>query len=166
MNLITLKQFATEQGITYEAVRKQVVKYSEQLSGHIIKKSRVQYLDEQAVDFLKGKRRESPVVLVTETQSEEITKLKDQVDTLKNQLLATQQDLLKAKDQVIALQDESRKVLEDRGKYEALAQENEIKSSELKQLRIKNKELLQDRDKAVDEAQSYHKSIFGFYRKK
>ena len=65
MELVTIKQFADSQGISYEAVRKQLHKYSEELSGHVIRKGRTQYLDEKAVEFLKERRRESPIVLQT-----------------------------------------------------------------------------------------------------
>ena len=36
MELVTLKQFAEEKGITYEAVRKQTIKYADELEGHIV----------------------------------------------------------------------------------------------------------------------------------
>lgn len=166
MELITLRQYAEDQGISYEAVRKKVVKYTEELSGHIVKKGRVQYLDPKAVEFLKNKRRENPVVLVKENQNEEIEALRNQVDSLKTQLLTMQHELLESKDRIIALQDEAKQNIEDKTKYEALVAENEKCNSEMKQLRMENEQLVQEKETAIAEANSYHKSILGFYRKK
>ena len=75
MELVTIKQFADSQGISYEAVRKQVVRYSEELSGHVVRKNRTQYLDEVAVKFLQERRRESPIILQNMDQGEEISRL-------------------------------------------------------------------------------------------
>ena len=48
MDVISIKEFAQNRGVTYEAVRKQVAKYEEELRDHIVKRGRVQYLDEYA----------------------------------------------------------------------------------------------------------------------
>ena len=79
MSIMTIKQLADSQEIILEAVRKQVVRYSDELSGHVIRKNRTQYLDETAVEFLKERRRESPIVLQTNDQADEISRLQDQM---------------------------------------------------------------------------------------
>ena len=73
MEMTSLKKYAEEHKISYEAVRKQVNRYAEELSGHIIKQDRTQYLDPWAVEFLTNRRRESPIVMVSMEQSEENT---------------------------------------------------------------------------------------------
>ena len=179
MELVTIKQFADSQGITYEAVRRQVARYSEELSDHIIRQNRTQYLDEKAVEFLKERRRESPIVLQTIDQGEEIGRLQDQVESLKAQLVTAQNKLLEAQERVISLQDEAQKALEDRARYTALLEDNEAKEKKLQetedQLRRveadrddavqRAQDLQTERDEAVREAKSYYKSWFGFYRK-
>lgn len=179
MELVTIKQFADSQGITYEAVRRQVARYSEELSDHIIRQNRTQYLDEKAVEFLKERRRESPIVLQTIDQGEEIGRLQDQVESLKAQLVTAQNKLLEAQERVISLQDEAQKALEDRARYTALLEDHEDQKRKLQetsdQLRRveadrddavqRAQDLQTERDEAVRESKSYIKSWFGFYRK-
>jgi chromosome segregation ATPase len=179
MELVTIKQFADSQGITYEAVRRQVARYSEELSDHIIRHNRTQYLDEKAVEFLKERRWESPIILQTIDQGEEIGRLQDQVESLKAQLVTAQNKLLEAQERVISLQDEAQKALEDRARYTALLEDHEDQKRKLQetsdQLRRveadrddavqRAQDLQTERDEAVRESKSYYKSWFGFYRK-
>ena len=187
MELVTLKKYAEDQGISYEAVRKQVIRYAEELSGHIIKQDRTQYLDPWAVEFLTNRRRESPIVMMNMDQSEENERLKEQVEILKSQLMTAQNELLKAKDRIIDLQDEAQKTIEDRAKYTALLEDSKAKDEKLKEagdqietlrkekeedqrkieeIRKEADDLRKERDEAQTEAQSFTRSIFGFYRKK
>lgn len=54
----TLPQYANSQGITYEAVRRQVIKYQDtELRGHIQIRNKTKYLDDFAVEFLNEHRR-------------------------------------------------------------------------------------------------------------
>lgn len=194
MELITLKQYAEEHKISYEAVRKQVNRYSEELSDHIIKQDRTQYLDPWAVKFLTERRRESPIVLMNMDQSEENERLKNEVEALRvqlmtaqNELLKSQEERLKAQDRIIELQDEAQKTLEDRARYTALLEDNKAKEEKLKEaadreaeltrqveekdgriqmIQAEAEEIRKERDEAQKEAQSFTRSIFGFYRKK
>ena len=194
MDVRSIKQFAEEQNVSYEAIRRQIVKYSDELKDHIVRKNRTQYLDEWAINFLKEKRKESPIVLMNMDQNEEIEALKAQVDLLKSKLLVAQ-------DQIISLQDETKKAIESQVRYTALLEDNEAKAKRLKEaesreadlsreiekkddqirtiqteaedLRKKSEEdqkkiedLSRERDEAQKEAQSFTRSIFGFYRKK
>jgi chromosome segregation ATPase len=190
----SIKQFAEEQNVSYEAIRKQIVRYGDELKDHIVRRNRTQYLDEWAINFLKEKRKESPIVLMNMDQNEEIEALKAQVDLLKSKLLVAQ-------DQIISLQDETKKAIESQVRYTALLEDNEAKAKRLKEaesreadlsreiekkddqirtiqteaddLRKKAEEdretiedLQRERDEAQKEAQSFTRSIFGFYRKK
>jgi len=201
VELVTLKQYAEEHKISYEAVRKQVIRYAEELSDHIIKQDRTQYLDPWAVEFLTNRRRESPIVLMNMDQSEENERLKEEVESLRVKLMTAQNELLKEKDRIIELQDEAKKTLEDRARYTALLEESKAKDEKLKEaedqirtiqteresdqltietirkeaddLRKKSEEdqkkiedLQKERDEAQTEAQSFTRSIFGFYRKR
>lgn len=148
MEPVTLKQYADSQGISYEAVRKQVTRYSEELSDHIIKLSRKRYLDQYAVEFLTERRRESPIILVNMNQSEENEQLKEQIETLKAQLKKAQNELLKRKDEqlksqerIIALQDEARKTIEDQVRYRAILEDNKFKEEKLREAKNQIDEL-------------------------
>ena len=165
MELVTIREFADLQGITYEAVRKQVVRFSEELSGHVVRKNRTQYLDEVAVKFLQERRRESPIILQNMDQGEEISRLMDQVESLRAQLVSAQNKLLESQERIISLQDEAQKALEDKARYTALLEDNETKEKKLQETEDQLRRVEAERDEAVQEAKSYKKSWFGFYRK-
>ena len=196
---MTLKQYADDQGISYEAVRKQVIRYAEELSDHIITQDRKKYLDQYAVKFLTERRRESPIILMNMDQNEENQRLKEEIESLRVKLMTAQNELLKEKDRIISLQDEAKKTLEDRARYTALLEESKAKDEKLKEMTCqvgdlsrqieekdgqirtiqteadglrrqseedqkKIEDLSRERDEAQKEAQSFTRSIFGFYR--
>ena len=131
---MTIKQYAESQNVTYEAVRKQIVGYGEELKDHIVRKGRTQYLDEWAVEFLTKRRRENPIILLSQDKDEAIELLKSQVETLRVQLMTAQNELLKEKDRIIELQDEAKKTIEDRARYTALLEDNKAKEEKLKEV--------------------------------
>ena len=170
--MMTLRQYAEAQSITYEAVRKQVSRYTEELKDHIVKKNRVQYLDDWAIQFLTERRRERPIVQIGEELSAEVESLKAEVESLKTKLMTAQTELLKDKDRIIELQESANKAIEDRTKYNLLLEESAAKDQKLKEkesiiedLEKKTDELQRERDEAQAEAGSYQKSFFGLYRK-
>lgn len=96
--MITLRDYAKQKGITYEAVRRQVNRYNPELTGHISIRNRTQYLDDWAVEFLSERRRQSPIVIVNEDRQEEIEQLKQQVAELQEKLSkATEQAMASEK---------------------------------------------------------------------
>lgn len=158
MNLVSIRDYAESQGVSYEAVRKQVVRYSEELSGHITKQNRKQYLDEWAVDFLTERRQASSVVIISKTQSEESAELKKQIELLKNQLLSAQEKIIK-------LQEEGRAAIEEKMKNERLLEDNTRISQDLEQAQEKIKALQTEKEEAEKEASSYTRTFLGLYRK-
>lgn len=82
MNIISLKDYAKQNNVSYEAVRQQVVRYADELGEHIIKDGRQQFLDEEAVAFLDGKRQKNPVVIVQQDKDEQIKELELQIKEL------------------------------------------------------------------------------------
>lgn len=75
MEKTTLKDYAREHNVTYEAVRKQIKRYAKDLSGHITTDGRQQLLDAVAVAFLNDKRQKHPVVIVQQGKDDLITAL-------------------------------------------------------------------------------------------
>ena len=77
--VITIKDYAKDKGISYEAVRKQVKRYAtDELKDHIVVQGRTQLLDEYAVDFLNQKRNESPIIIQEQSKDEELERLKEE----------------------------------------------------------------------------------------
>lgn len=138
-NMKTIKQYAEEQGVSYEAIRKQIGTYREDLKEHIIVKGRTQYLDAWAVDFLTQKRKENPVILLSQEKVEEVEDMRQQIETLRTQLLLAQNALIKSQEErikdkeiIIGLQEESRKTLEERSNYANLLEESKQNAEKLK----------------------------------
>lgn len=191
MDVISIKEFAQNRGVTYEAVRKQVAKYEEELRDHIVKRGRVQYLDEYAQKFLIEHRRLSPVVVKIEDSQDAVKELEETVEALRAKLLEAQNELLNAQKRVIELQDKQSSKIEEKLRYEALIEDHEalktrLNESEerestaradLEDLRRESAErdalhreqlerAERERDQAQAEANSFEKSWFGFYRKR
>lgn len=82
MNVISLKDYAAQKNISYEAVRQQVVRYKDELGSHVIRDGRQQFLDEEAVAFLDDKRQKNPVALIQQSKDDRIEELEDQVKQL------------------------------------------------------------------------------------
>ena len=82
MTVISLKDYAAQKNISYEAVRQQVVRYKDELEGHIIRDGRQQFLDEEAVLFLDAKRQKNPVAIIQQSKDEQIEELDNQVKQL------------------------------------------------------------------------------------
>ena len=55
---ISIKDYAKQKGVTYEAIRKQISRYKNELEGHIVVDHRRQLLDETAVAILDKHREE------------------------------------------------------------------------------------------------------------
>lgn len=118
--MITIKEYAEHKNVSYEAVRQQVVRYRNELEGHVFIQGRTQYMDEEAVAFLDQKRAANPVVVMEEQKNDELEALQMKVEALTNQLMANQQEM-------IALQKESRELLEQNHEKQLLLTKNEQK---------------------------------------
>lgn len=178
-DMVTLKQFADDQGISYEAVRRQVVRYADDLRGHVVRKQHTQYLDDEAVAFLKERRRASPLVLQTIDQSEEIAALRAELEQTRQKLMQAQEAIVQHQAKIIELQDETRQMLTERVCYAELQdktaeqqktidnQDEEIRrlNGKLTEQAAKISELDQAREEAERKAASFRPSLFGFYRR-
>ena len=58
---ITLQEFANSHDLTYEGVRRKILKYKDELIPHIRIRSGTQYLDDVAVDFLERHGRKKTI---------------------------------------------------------------------------------------------------------
>lgn len=75
---MTMKDYAHKCGVSYEAVRKQVRRYADELEGHIKQQGRVQVLDDWAVDYLDDKRQGNPVVVAQTDLQQELQQLRNE----------------------------------------------------------------------------------------
>lgn len=110
--LMSLKEYAETRGITYEAVRTAVKRYTEELEGHILsdpERRNARMLDEAAVEFLDKKRAAAPLVIVNETREERINQLEEQNRALLVKVAEQAEALLQAQNQLVSLQIETAK---------------------------------------------------------
>lgn len=158
MTVISMRDYATKHGVSYQAIWKMANKYEKELEGHISTQNRTRYLDEEAQAFLDERRRVSPIVVIEETSKEEKEKLRQELeerDTIIKELQA----------RIISLQDEKMSLIADKAKAELYLEDKAKTEAEL----VKTTEELTDTKiklaEAEKEAQSYHKSFFGLYKK-
>ncbi len=104
--MITLKEYAEKHGISYEAVRKQVKRYREELGDHLQIKGRTQYLDEAGAAFLDSKRAGSPIIIMEQSKDELIEELKADNAALKDQVLRLQELIIRRDDRLMELQEQ------------------------------------------------------------
>ena len=110
----TIKEYAKNNGVTYEAIRKQIKTYEVELKEHIMKNGRTQYLDDYAVDFLNKKRANNTIIVAQADKDEEIKRLENENKALLLKVAELQDQLLKEKDSVKALQEEKIQLLEQK----------------------------------------------------
>lgn len=131
--MISMKDYAKANGITYEAVRAQVKRYREQLDDHIIQDGRTQYLDDIAVAFLDDKRQKNPVVVYQQGKDETIEELQKEVTRL----------LLK--------QEKLRDKLDELTEYKRLAEEQRYALEDARVAQERRQRELMLREAAMDE---------------
>ena len=112
MTIISLKDYAKQNRISYEAVRQQVVRYQDELAGHLIRDGRQQFLDEEAVAFLDARRKKNPVAIIQMDKDETIDRLKQNENVLLTKI-AQQADTINALQQFKIETMEKRQLLED-----------------------------------------------------
>lgn len=191
MQAITIKDFAEAEGVSYEAIRKSVMRYKDEMQGHVFQRNRVTYLDETAVEYLKKRRKVSPVVIHREDKQAEERALRDQLEDLRSRYEVSQEKLVAALEHVQELQGQVRQIeqknvllIEQTGKAEQDMAEAVKRYAEEKaradvatiradayQAKVDAMEgRLADAEArataAEEEAGSYKRGLFGFYRKR
>lgn len=148
MNVISIKDYAKQNNISYEAVRQQVVRYKKELEGHLIKDGRQQFLDEEAVSFLDAKRQKNPVAIIQMDKDERIENLERENKNLLIKI-AEQAEELRTADKALA---EVNVLLlnaaKDKERVEVLEAQNDNLSTENKNL----KETLEEQEKTLKTA--------------
>ena len=85
--MVSIRDYAKMNNVSYEAIRQQVKRYEDELNGHIIKQNRTQFLDDVAVDILDQHRKENPVVIINKDTDSRLKQLEDENKNLLSELL-------------------------------------------------------------------------------
>lgn len=184
---MTIRQLAEDQHVTYEAIRRQLSIYRKELEGHIIQKKNMKLLDEYAVNFLRQRRRQSPVVVYNQDRESTIDALKDELIRSKDLVAVLQRQLDDLKDQrrdMIEIETRYKMSLVEMEQKDKIIEQAEKSAEDAKAeayaaqtaLIVEREKLFQakaelqiaqsEKDRLEKEANSYQRTIFGFYRKK
>lgn len=143
MNVITLRDYAKQNNISYEAVRKQVVRYADELGDHIIKDGRQQFLDEEAVAFLDSKRQKNPVAIIQMDKDAQIKSLRNEKEALLIKIASIQDELLQEKNKVAQLQEAEKTIAR-------LEANNEVAEAERRKVEEQNAVLQQELERKTE----------------
>lgn len=123
--MIGIQQYADEHKITYEAVRQKLIRYAEELDGHIVKQKNKKYLDDFAVSFLDGKSKESPVVVISKEVAAARENLEEKYTKLLEELHAVESQYRTLSGNHAALMETNVKLQLQLAEHNQLAEENE-----------------------------------------
>lgn len=157
MLYMTIKQFAEDQHVSYEAIRRQIVTYRKQLEGHIVRDKQRKLLDEYAVEFLRARRKQNPNIVINQSKDESIV-------LLNNQLMAAKDTILNLQQEVVNLRGREVEAVKAEVRYELLQERYEAQEKELQRTR----EALEKARRQLKASKEvvYERTIFGLYRKK
>ena len=83
--IVSLKEYAKESGVSYEAVRQQVKRYAADLEGHIVQQGRTQFLDDEAVAILDSHRQHRTMTIYDAEPSAKIQELYDKLEAAREE---------------------------------------------------------------------------------
>ena len=132
--MITIKDYAKQKGVSYEAIRKQIKRYEEEREGHLIKQNRFLMLDDEAVQFLDSKRSENPVIVYEQNKDEELEQLRHENKVLLIQMNTVQDQLGKVQQKLIAEMNATKLLTQEKVQYLEYKAQSEQKEVQLKDL--------------------------------
>lgn len=132
--MITIKDYAKQKGVSYEAIRKQIKRYEEELEGHLVKQNRFLMLDDEAVQFLDSKRSENPVIVYEQNKDEELEQLRHENKVLLIQMNTVQDQLGKVQQKLIAEMNTTKLLTQEKVQYLEYKAQSEQKEVQLKDL--------------------------------
>lgn len=132
--MITIKDYAKQKGVSYEAIRKQIKRYDTELEGHLIKQNRFLMLDDEAVQFLDEKRSENPVIVYEQNKDEELEQLRQENKMLLIQMNTVQDQLGKVQQKLIAEMSTTKLLTQEKVQYLEYKAQSEQKELQLQDL--------------------------------
>lgn len=156
--MVSLKDYARETGVTYEAVRQQVKRYQNDLEGHIHQQGRTQYLDDAGVAILDSHRSPKPLVVSDgglvrrneELEAENKTLREELTESYKeqNQLLRQLGEMQGVQARLDAAETARLALAEARDEFKALADQ---RAEEAEQARQEADRLRADLERQIEE---------------
>lgn len=188
--MITIREYANQNKVSYEAVRRRIARLGDTITPHIFIENGVKVIDDEGVELLKTGGQKVPVIVYTEEVQAELNEARDTIKDLQEQRLKDLEKINEINERFIAMSEELTKLKVEQAKLEstnkALLEDKErskqdlqtiteakVKSElELQQAQESNTKLqseLEDKAQEIqeqaEELASYHKTVFGLYRK-
>ena len=128
LNMKTVRDYASERGISHQAVYQMMTTHKKELEPFIVKRGRTRYLTEKAEEVLDHYRNQSTIVIAQNDNHARIKQLQNEKDALLVQLASVQAKLDNFRDTYeelntknIALTEEKKKIeLQNNNKIHAL----------------------------------------------
>ena len=156
--MIQIKDYAKEKHVSYEAVRKQIKRYEADLEGHIIRQGNTQFLDDEAVKFLDGKRASNPVIIYEHDKDIQIEQLQEENANLKTALAEAEH---KRAETLEALAKEKDLRIEQQSQMLALEQKSDADKKRMDEVIESNRqmiELVQQKDEEAKQIREQHET--------
>ena len=156
--MIQIKDYAKEKHVSYEAVRKQIKRYEADLEGHIIRQGNTQFLDDEAVKFLDGKRASNPVIIYEHDKDIQIEQLQEENANLKTALAEAEH---KRAETLEALAKEKDLRIEQQSQMLALEQKSDADKKRMDEVIESNRqmiELVQQKDEEAKQIREQHEA--------
>lgn len=165
---MNLSEYARSRGISKEAVSKKIKKYQQELKGHTKTSGRALELDEFAVQFLDQHTATKQVIIEAGTSESKLM-----IDNLKQEIAQRDAELKETYKRITELLEDNQKMLVIEAKNQLLIEEGSKLQERIIETETrcssyisKLSEVEQELQECRSEADSYHKSIFGLYRKR
>lgn len=195
--MITIREYAKQNKVSYEAVRQRIVRLGDIITPHIFIENGVKVIDDEGVELLKTGGQKVPVIVYTEEVQAELNEARDKIAELNEARLKDLENIKELQERFIAMSEELSKLKVEQAKLEstnkALLEDNErskrdlqsiteakVKAEiereqaitnqestkqELEQYQEDNTKLQNEIQEQAEELASYHKTVFGLYRK-
>lgn len=172
-NMITIKEYAEQKGVSHQAVYKQIQTHLGELEEHIITQGRTRYLTDEAVAILE-KYRDTNVQIIERTNDKElIAELKQNIEKLlqrENELEREKSSLSIELKEVYKKQAEDARLVASAENNRFLLEEKTKKLQEQEQLYLSAKaeadSLYLQNQTLQAELKTFEKTVFGFFRKR
>ena len=152
--MISIKDYAESRNVSQVAVRKQILRYQEDLKGHIIQEHRRRMLDDEAAAFLDKHRQPREIII---EKADEIAK--KEIENLQLQLSMAQSKIIALQDTIISLKDQQTEFVRMQEQNRFLLEQKKENSQQIQTIQ-------EELTEVKNELNSFSKSWFGFWRKK
>lgn len=108
--MMTVREFAEQEGVTPQAVYKLLKTHSKALAGHVQTSKKGRYLDDYAVVFLQERMVGKPAVVYDRKLEQELEQVKRDLKATQDELILKNAMILEAQSKLLQLEDQSGKI--------------------------------------------------------